>query len=148
MPYLFEASFEVTRNDGVLFSVMRNHLSSTGGMHTDINIMAENFVLETGAILTLEDLFSVPYDQYMPRIEQAVLQAADALYGEDIDEVLYGDFETRLMEVFEPTSFCLTETGVIFFWQVYNLGPYTAGPQTFEISYDAIKDIIDGKWMI
>ena len=61
------------------------------------------------------------------------------------EEYYYTDALAAPMNYWEAGDFCVTEDGIIFFWQEYTLGPAIVGAQQFEVGFSQIADILDGR---
>jgi len=146
--YFFESDYEVVRNDGVLFTVVRDYYENTGGAHPGYAMMAENFIAENGKILVLDDVFTVSQQVYDQRIRQMVLEQIEEKVAADGLDPYYEGFEDTLMEIYNRQDFCLTNDGLMVFWPTYAIAPYVAGVQQFTLPYDALADIMDSRWMV
>ena len=143
-PYEYDASFQVTRNDGVLLSIARECYYYTGGAHGGTSYWGETYIVESGARLSASDLFAVPFDVAMGQVYARVLEKMDAevldgLYGDDPEDCLKDDWDSA--------DFYFTDTGVVFFWQEYAIAPYAAGPQIYELPYAEVADLLNPKWL-
>ena len=145
-PYAYEATYEVLRNDGVLLSVYRTYYTNTGGVHPNVIVMAETFVTETGALLVLDDLFTVPESEYLPRLMDAVKAGMDALTADYGEDPYFEGARDTLTETFDRRSFALTDDSLRIFFQTYDLAPYAAGIQEFSIPLTELSDILDPAW--
>ena len=143
-PYEYDASFRVSRNDGVLLSIERDYYTFTGGAHGGTSYWGETYIVESGALLSASDLFAVPFDVamgqvYLRILEQMDAEGLDGLYGDDPEDCLKDGWDSR--------DFYFTETGVVFFWQEYAIAPYAAGPQIYELPYAEVADILNPQWL-
>ncbi len=146
VPYSYEAVFTVTRDDE-LVSIMRELTTYTGGMHPGNEILSETFVRESGALLILDDVFTVPREEYYPVLKQLVLAIIDERHPNDKNELFYANFEDDLMVVFEPDDFYFTDAGLVIYWQEYAIGPYVSGAHEFELKYADLSGIINPIWV-
>jgi hypothetical protein len=144
---------QIIRNgDGVL-SVLTNVDAYTGGAHNYYHIVCENFRLPDGARLSLDDVFTVPSEEYIPRllavfdafIDIAVLAEESGGYStlprffpgakEDLRSYFsYDDYDT----------FCIVNGGLLFYFSPYELGPWISGTIVIPVPLGEIADIADG----
>jgi hypothetical protein len=142
LPYSYTSDYAVTRNDGRLFCVLREMYENTGGARPAYRVMAENFLAADGAMLVLDDLFTVPAAEYLPRIKQAVLPLMEERTAETGENPYYEGYDDFMMDVFDSRDFCLTGDGITVFWQNSALAPALAGAQSFDIPYGVLADIV------
>lgn len=147
-PYTYESDYTIHRNDGVLLSVLRQIYSNTGGPHPNSTPMAETFVVETGARLVLDDVFSVPAAKYMPRITELVTAMMDENEKKYGDPIYYDDAREKLADNFNPQDFALTDDSLLIFFPTYTLGSYAAGIQYFYIPFSDIDQILNQTWKV
>ncbi len=140
-PFSLEASFSCARNDEKVFSVRREAYESTGDAEQNYTLKAENFICSSGALLTMDSLFKVPFDQYSERIKELVLAEIKTRFS------FSADIESTLMSAYDYSDFLLTENGVCFIWQPYSIHSKIDSVQIFEFTYDELADVIDEQWM-
>ena len=148
-PYAIDASFEVARNDGKVFSVVRNVYENTGGAHPNTVAYCESFDAQTGALITADDLFSVPFDTAAEALKPQITEMMDAR-GQETGmggDMYYPNAKEDLFSLWDKKDFYLTETSLVLVWQSYSLAPYAAGIQLFEIPFDKLDSVIDLKWI-
>ncbi|MEA5038950.1 MAG: DUF3298 and DUF4163 domain-containing protein [Clostridiaceae bacterium] len=146
VPYTYEASYELLRNDGVLLSVYRDYYTNTGGVHPNISTMAETFVVDSGARLVLDDVFTVPADQYLSRLKELILPMMDAKEQQFGDTLYMDGVRDTLMEIYDPQNFALTDDSLLVFFPTYALASYAAGIQEFYIPLSDLSDILNSSW--
>ena len=134
--YHFEMTYELKKaSDGVV-SVMLIKYSHLGGAHGGNAYKSVNFDLNSGMRVDLQYVTGVPSDEYAPFIKENILnkmkQNPDNYYSVD-DDVLD--------DCFDDSQFLVTESGIIVFFQEYDIAPYAAGLQTFEIPYNELIEL-------
>ena len=145
MPYAVSWSFDTTRFDEKVISVLQEGYQQTGGAHPQNLLAAQNFNAENGGLLALSDLFNVEESAYLEAIRLLVLPMMQQ--REQNDNVFYyGGYEGYMMQVFNPADFCLTETGLRLFWQTDSIAPHAAGIQIFDLSYEQLGDLMNEQW--
>jgi len=133
--YSWEKNYTVERNDGTYLSVLFDETEYTGGVHGDESVWAVNCQVSDGdANLSLDDHFTVNPDVWLKRLPDLICAqiAADA-------EDYYPNYEQLVLDNWGV--FCLTDTGLAFFYEPYILGPYTLGVCRFDIPFEAYEDI-------
>lgn len=146
-PYSVESSYEIKRDDGAVFSVVRNQYENLGGPHPSNAMLAETFSAENGGRMSIYDLFpDLGAEEVSALVESLVLPLARQRMEAE-PGLYYAEYETLLMQTFDPLCFALTEEGVTFFWQTYSIGPHVSGVQGFDIPYADLDGSIDPKWL-
>jgi len=145
-PWAMEMTFEVLHNDGTVLSILRELYENRSGAHPSVVYFAETFAVESQGRLLLNNLFTVPEDVYLARLQDMILSQMDQ--RETDDGVYYFDFaREQLLSLLDPMDFALTEDSLLIFFDVYALAPYAAGPQFFYLPYSELSDILDTQWV-
>ncbi len=138
-PYADEDSYEETFRDDACISFLRQHYSYAGGAHPSTVLFAETFRVADGFRVSANDLFSVEQGTWRP----AVIQAIRDQMAEQGWENYYEEYTTEAIDaVFQPDQFYLTEDGIVWFFQAYDVAPYAAGIPTFTIPYDQLGEML------
>ena len=141
IPWTVELEFEVTRNDGVTLSVLREVYENLGGAHPMITYRAETFDVASQGRLLLGDLFSVAEDAYSARLQDMILAQMDQKETET-GVLYYESAREQLMPLLDPMDFALTEDCLRIFYNEYALAPHAAGPQHFYLPLSDLSDIV------
>ena len=145
-PWAMEMAFEVQRNDGTVLSILRELYENRGGVHPSVVYFAETYEVASQGRLLLGNLFTVPEDVYLARLQDMILAQMDQ--RETGDGVYYFEFaREQLLNLLDPMDFALTEDSLLIFFDVYALAPYAAGPQYFYLPYSELSDILDTRWV-
>lgn len=145
-PWAMEMTFEVQRNDGTVLSILRELYENRGGVHPSVVYFAETYEVASQGRLLLGNLFTVPEDVYLARLQDMILAQMDQ--RETGDGVYYFEFaREQLLNLLDPMDFALTEDSLLIFFDVYALAPYAAGPQYFYLPYSELSDILDTRWV-
>jgi hypothetical protein len=134
-PWYLSNGGRVSYLEGGLVSLMLDFDSYTGGAHPYPYTISVNYDLNTSHLLTLDELFT-------PGADYLTLVANEAKTRLETEGYL--DFP----EGAEPTLdnyqvWNITPDGLLINFDVYQVAPYAAGPQTVTIPYAALADIID-----
>ena len=144
-PDIHELGFSVMRNDGEVLSVLQDLYEYLGGAHPGISYFARTWQVEGERLLSLDDLFTVPESEWLPRILQAVEAQMDQRESED-GPLYYENARADLPDLFGSDDFYLTDDCLVVFFNEYSIGPYVIGPQFFEIPLTDLCDIMEA-WL-
>lgn len=135
----YDARISVKETGGEIISIIKNEYDYSGGAHGNGFVGYYNFDINSGSILTLSDLL-------VPGTYEKVTAAGDKIFRQqteigdgDLNEAGYW-FEGGKFYLNE--NFLITETGLSFFYNSYEIAPYAGGPTELEIPYSAIQDCI------
>ena len=117
----------------------------SGGMHSQDSDTTLNFDAQTGLQLTLDDVFDVTPDIYLPRLHAEILRIIDGekLTAEPAEFLYYENYSEVLSANFFTDKWYLTDDTLYLIYQPYEIAPYTAGVITFAVPYSAIADILE-----
>ena len=146
IPWAVEVDCEITRNDGVTLSVLREVYENLGGAHPLVTYRAETFDVASQGRLLLGDLFTVSEDEYLSRLKDLILPQMDKL--ETDSGVLYFDYaREELMTLLDPMDFALTGDSLLIFYNEYALAPHAAGLQHFYLPLSDLSDILQPQYV-
>ena len=127
----FRAGYEMFRNDDRFVSVTQKTYQYTGGAHGMSWMSASTIDLQTGSEYELVDLF---------------VSGAD--YASRLNEVVRREGRIRKLPLWgfkgvgADSGFYLTNDGVVLFFQLYEIAPYSEGFVKMLIPYQEIADIL------
>lgn len=123
----------VTLNQDCALSQYRDKYIYSGGAHGITPRASDTFDLCTGRRVSLDSLF--PHDEdWKSKVLGEVLRQADEILIQD-PNLYFDNYRELILKYFNPDSFYLTETGVVVYYQQYDIGPYAIGIPVFEIPY-------------
>lgn len=131
--YEVYAEYEITFNRGCVISLYFDKYEYTGGAHGMTVREGDSWNLLQGERITLEELYTGNTDlkEYVTSIVngqiEANIQAGNNYY--------FDNYKELVVENFNPRDFYLTEEGVVIFYQLYDIAPYSSGILTFTIPY-------------
>jgi len=139
-PYQFELDGSVLLNRSGILTVDLSYYAYTGGAHG--NSHSEYFVFETitGKRLGLHDVFEPGFGDRLNKLidsrfrQMKGLTPTDRLDGEK--GMLFENF------IHYNHNFALTEEGVSFFYNNYEITAYAFGPTKIDLSYSDLSDIL------
>ena len=146
-PVVIETTYKIARNDGVLFSVVRETYENTGGAHPMGSKYCDVFRVSDGAKLVFEDVFTVEIEQAKAKLTPFIHAQMDAFSASFGGDAYYENAKTELFNMWENDDFYLTDDSIVLIWQAYSLAPYAAGIQEFSIPLSDISDIVDAQWI-
>lgn len=134
-----EERFAVTYNRDKHFSVLFENMINTGGAHPNTLRNSAIYDMTTGKSLTLSDILNGDQKQ----IEQIILDGFSARIKAEPD-TFYPEAETYLQEAIanKTYGYYLSEEGLTFYFQKYEIAPYAAGFQEYTLPFnqtDAFK---------
>ncbi|MDO4962045.1 MAG: RsiV family protein, partial [Eubacteriales bacterium] len=119
---LFERiSADVVRADDKIVSIVENGQSYEGGAHGNYYLYGFNYDTQTGKKLEVEDVF-----KSRDEVWEFLKGALSEKYGDEVG-----------FDYYEPSSlnFMITNEGVVFFFNPYDIAPYASGLITYTVVY-------------
>jgi hypothetical protein len=132
-PYEVYSDFTVTYNKDCIISMYFDTYEYTGGAHGMTVREADTWNLSTNTKVELSDLFVYPsnYEEY---VTNNILQQIDKNIKQG-NNFYFDDYKQTVVEKFNKRDFYLTEDGIVIFYQLYDIAPYSSGIMTFLIPY-------------
>ncbi len=133
-------NIHVTCNSNYILSLSFNFFSYSGGAHPNGWTNFFNFNLYTGELLKLEDLFTESQIMELNLIAEIKFRE---IYDIDDSESLekhgfwFDEDKFKLND-----NFLITDKGLIFLFNPYEITAYVVGSTTIEVTYDEIIDMI------
>lgn len=125
--------YEVTRNEGCRLSAYYDRYTYTGGAHGATIRASDSWDLRTGRRIALSSLFARG-SRYRRLIIEQIQAQADKNMAEN-PNIYFEDYRTLIIEHFNPESYFMTPEGLGFYYQQYEIAPYSSGIIVFEIPY-------------
>lgn len=140
VPHTSEQFFTLEYNSGGYLSFMRMVIESSGDNYVEISVASETFDAMGGGLVTAAYMFSCEPDEAMERVAGEI--CAQISERVDAGEVLFYENAAELVPaILQPDSFYLTEEGVVYYFQVYEIARVELGAPEFLIPYEKIEDI-------
>jgi hypothetical protein len=140
MPYQFDLTGAVLLNRAGLLTLDLSFYSYTGGAH-GMNHTGY-MVLDSGSgrRLWLKDLFFPGYERRLNELVDARFRQIKGLSKSDrLDEEEGGLVENS---IHYNNNFAVTDKGVLFFYNVYEIAPYINGPTELKLAWRELKDVL------
>ena len=134
----------VARHDDAVVSLISLSSLYSGGAHPNAVQVAYNLDIANRRQLVLEDIIR---EEAAPELAKLVREGVDAKFamidgGNGLFED-YGDTIDNSMVYGNMTPYWyLGDTGLVIFYNQYELGPYAAGIIKVELAYDALEGIL------
>jgi len=136
MQYSFETGFQTAFNSKIFLSIVMSHYQFTGGAHGNYFALGYNINLKDGSVLSLKDIIKDDsFDLLAFECEQVILEKYEA---NSLDEA--GLFEDVITIPDDQDFYILPGTLVLQF-DPYEIGPWSMGEITAEISFEKIQDL-------
>lgn len=141
-PYLCEVLYEPMRIDQSVLSLFGTNASYSGGFHADQYCDCVNYDLITGDILTLGSILT--HSDALQPLCDLVISQLDTM----IDKYYLMDDYPRITrqrfnsEASYDEDWYFTQTGLCFYFEPYEIAPYSSGIIHVEIPYESLTGII------
>ncbi len=142
VPYGIESEDTVTYLSKTLLSAQTLGSYFTGGAHPNAVLTSYTYTLPEGRLLTLDDIFTVPSDEYLPMIFEHVRSSIQAPGAEIDPSMFYEDYDEQIELCFNTDNFYLEEDALVVYYEPYDIAPYAAGILTFEIPFREIRSML------
>lgn len=144
--HTYESDYQVLRNDGLILSILRTSQDYTGGVHSQSSYASETILVQEQRLLTLDELFTVSREEYLPRLLEGILQEMDKAEQEANTTIYYEDSRESLPELLDVNLFALSGDSLMFVFPEYVLAPYAEGVQIFRLNTAEYLDILNDAW--
>ncbi|CAN5267289.1 hypothetical protein BH09BAC3_BH09BAC3_23400 [soil metagenome] len=133
-------SVEVLTFNDSLLSLQVSDESFEGGAHGSYNLSFVNVRPLDGSIVTLSNLLNTDYEKELNKIGEEIFRAARELADTASYEMNGYTFDDNTFALNENYAF--RKEGIVFYYNSYEVAPYSLGPTEIVIPYERIKDWI------
>lgn len=119
------SEFTVTCNDGCILSLYTDRYEYTGGAHGNTLRSAQTWNPSGGGRVSLSEFFARPSD-----CESYLLNGIKEQVEKE-PEIYFENYEELAAENFNDENFYCTPQGLAFFYQQYEIAPYSSGIRVF-----------------
>jgi len=133
----FELTYEVYKSSEGVVSILLKKYIYLAGVHGNTIYKAVNFDLNSAQSVNMQYVVGAPEEEYTPFIKNIILSQM----RNDPENPYFSTEDGVLDDTFDDTQFVITETGITVFFQEYDIAPYAAGYQTFEIPYNELIEL-------
>lgn len=142
VPYLYHIAYSPTRVDEKVLSFFGNNVVFSGAGHPERTCVSASYDLVTGDVLTLASIMQkdATAEQFCNLVLNGLAEMAQGNY-------LYGNYKQTVTQRFtqDPThdeAWYFTQTGMCFYFDPYEIAPYSSGVITVEIPYENLRDLL------
>ena len=128
-------TFTTTYNKACIISLYLDNYQYTGGAHGLTLRTSQSWNLRTGQMVKLKELYKCSND-YKSFIKKKII--SQIMENPDI---YFDNYEELVEQTFNENSFYSTPEGVVIYFQLYDIAPYSSGIREFLLPYN--KCIID-----
>lgn len=134
---------DVYEVEGKLLSVAADGYTYYGGVHPNTYSCAWNFDLTTGKFLSVDTLASAEGNLNGTTLQACISQELfQQVYEQDLSELYFDDYDSYLTDFPSFATLHFTASGVTVRFDNYVIAPYAAGPQIFDVGYDAFYNAL------
>ena len=138
--YYYDYSTYDTKFFGKYLSVRYFDAWYGGGIHGEEFYTVDNFDMETGKLLTLNDLFGNE-EMYRPILQELICKNLMLQYTEET--FFMNPYKNSdIMNYIDNSRFRITDGGIEFIFQEYEIACYAAGTIFVIVPYDELSDIL------
>ena len=138
--WVMNVSGEVLRNDSSFLVVRIQTEAYTGGAHGNYSLQFLNFNPVTGDVVKLSDLFAADYEETLNKLALRSFQDARNIpAGADLAAEGFSFADDRY---YNPDNFAILKDQMLFYFNNYEIAPYSAGPTTIAIQLEELEGIL------
>ena len=139
-PYEADQECYLTLNKDCTASLYCDQYQFTGGAHGSTRRRSDTWNLKTGNRILLQDI--MPYQNQKDRkqfLTDIIYQEIE-MQNQKGDGTYFEDYEQKVQETFQASNFYLKPSGMVIYFQQYDIAPYSSGIPEFLIPYG--KEVI------
>lgn len=135
-PYTLENNYEVEYNKGKIISLTSTLSEYTGGAHPNYSKSGEVFDLNSNKKLELTDIINKSETE----IRQMFIEGFSTLITEQPDSY-FEDAKETVTKSADKINFYLSNKGLVFFFNPYDIAPYAAGAPEYTLTFDGNESL-------
>lgn len=138
---LFEMRFipTITYNENCTISLYYDEYSYTGGAHGTTFRTSDSWEIQTGRSIHLNDIIKYEYGEFN-YVRHLIIEKVKTIAGTE-EFIYFEKFEENISCNFYEENFYLVPSGVVIYYQQYDIASYAAGIPQFLIPFDNMKII-------
>lgn len=133
--YEFDMSYKITYNSDCITSLYLEQYSFMGGAHGATVRTSDTWDFSTGRQMQLGDFYSGVTD-YEEGIRQWITYQISQILV-NAPSTFFEDYVQRVHDSFKPESYYLSQDGLVFYFQQYDIAPYATGLPEFTLPYES-----------
>lgn len=140
-PYLCQYTFEPTRIDSGILSLLGTYATFNGSAHPDISNTTVTYSMVTGQVLKLSDILvpNASADQLCDLVIKALEPQRDVLY-EGYEDTVRSRFAIDFMQ---DEGWYLSDNGLCYYFSPREIAGYVSGVIVAEVPYSDLVGIMD-----
>lgn len=142
----YDISSEIKTSRDSILNYSVTHYENTGGAHPNTYITWANINSHTGKVLTRSDVFTKGSDKKtIELITKYLLKEVNRRLETDTIKTLQGLQDNGMLlnvDLYVPENFLITEEGVTFLYNRYDIAPYVMGDFQLSIPYAEIEKLM------
>ncbi|MCP4442295.1 MAG: DUF3298 and DUF4163 domain-containing protein [Aureispira sp.] len=143
MKWSCEVVIKVLLNSSETLSLSIFESNFTGGAHANSWTRLLNFDMQTGDQIQLKDLLVKDYyPKLLPIAENYFKESVDLPKGVELEAAEF-EFEGGRFEL--PKNFAITQKGILFLYNPYEVGAFAMGTFEFLVPYQKIYHLVDSE---
>lgn len=132
-PFEAYTTFTVTFNRNCAISLYFDQYEYTGGAHGITIRSSDTWHLQKSKKIELKELFPF-HDDYKTYIINTINKQITEQIAQG-NNIYFENYTQLVQETFKENSFYLTSSGVVIYFQQYDIAPYSSGIVEFTIEY-------------
>lgn len=142
IPYFYSFTYNPQRIDQKVLSFYGDKVKFTGTAHAEKSRKGASYDLATGDVLTLASIMTT--EATSEDFSKLVLEGlADRAEGDFLREGYSEDVKRRFTDdTSQDENWYFTTTGLCFYFDPYEIAPYTSGVITVELPYEKLNGLL------
>ncbi len=129
MVYELVLHTEITYQQPPILSLYQDQYTFTGGAHGSTIRTSQNWNLACQQQFTLDTIYA-----HKPNYLLSILKQINQQIQEKGADLFFDNSCSLVLETFQPNQFYLIPHAIVFYFQQYDIAPYSTGIPTFEIA--------------
>ena len=147
LPFTVMESSEIVYDGSAFLAIRRDVEAYTGGAHGSHMVYCENFRKADGELVTMADVFRTEDYKSVILSQIADRSSQEDTEGEYSGRDFYQNWDEMLDRSFDESSFFIGPESLTIVYQEYDIAPYSAGTQTFLVSYSDISNELSERFL-
>lgn len=127
--YEFDSLYQITYNLDCITSLYTDQYEYMGGAHGATTRSSDTWNFKTCARLSLQQFY--PYKSDFPENILVEIESQISKRLVQSPSSYFDDYASLLRKNFNPNSFYLNSSGLVIYYQQYDIAPYSTGIPTF-----------------
>jgi len=139
--WLLEISSDIIHQDSSFISTATTIFTFTGGAHPNSMQVYRSYDLTTGKVLELSDILMEGYEEELNKLAEIEFRMDKKIPpSEPLNEQGYF-FENGQFQL--NTNFAIMNKSLLFYYNAYEIGPYSMGPTELELKLTDYVNLIN-----